>query len=272
MRHLGRVGGLVLSWGFVIVVVGPVAWVLFSSFKSNAAILDSPWRGTWPPEFGNYAKAWVGEDLGSGFLLSLVVTAGSLAVLLPVGALSAYALARFRFRGSGAVFGVISAGLLFPNLLAAVPLYLMMSGWGLDDTVPGLVMAYVAYSLSFTVFVLHGFFSGLPDELGEAAEMDGCSPMGVFLRVMVPLARPGLVVVGIFNAIGLWNEYNLAKVLLLREKTLPVGLSDLISQQQYAGEWGALFAGTTIVMGPILVVYWFMRERIQEAMLAGAIK
>jgi N-acetylglucosamine transport system permease protein len=151
---------------------------------------------------------------------------------------------------------------------------LMLRQWGLLDTLVGLVLVYVAYSLSFTVFVLTGFFHALPDELAEAAMLDGCGHAGTFWRVMLPLARPGLIVVGIFNAIGLWNEYGLALVLLSspQNRTLPLGVANLTMTQQYQSDWGALFAALVIVMLPVLVVYWLFKERIQEAMLAGAVK
>lgn len=163
---------------------------------------------------------------------------------------------------------------MFPNLLAAVPLRVLMSDLGLGNTITGLVMVYVAYSLSFTIFVMHGFFKTLPDELGEAAMIDGAGHAGVFFKVMFPLVKPGLIVAGIFNGIGLWNEYNLAKVILTAKEnyTLPLSLANLTSAQFYQADWGALFASLVIVMLPVLVVYWFFKEKIQQAMLAGAIK
>ena len=142
------------------------------------------------------------------------------------------------------------------------------------DTKSGLVLVYVAYSLSFTVFVLTGFFQALPGELAEAAMMDGCGHARTFWRVMLPLAKPGLIVVGVFNAIGLWNEYGLALVLLSRDenRTLPIGIANLVMTQHYESDWGALFAGMVIVMLPVLAVYWLFRDRIHEVMLAGAVK
>lgn len=268
MKHLRWV----LLTAFAAAVVLPVAWVFFSAVKSNADILKSPFAATMPPQFGNFGKAWADQDLGSSFLFSLLVTGLTLALLIPIGGMMAYALSRFKFKGSGFILGMVSLGMLFPNLLAAVPLFMSMANVGLNDTLTGLVLAYVAFSLSFTVFVLHGFFAALPEELAEAATIDGAGHWSLFLRVMVPLAKPGIWVVVILNAIGLWNEYNLAKILMLRQKTLPVGLADLIAQQQYAGDWGAIFAGAVLVMLPVLILYLLLKEKVQQAMLAGAIK
>jgi len=133
---------------------------------------------------------------------------------------------------------------------------------------------YVAYSLPFTIFVMSGFYQSLPGELAEAAMMDGCGHTGTFVKVMAPLARPGLIVVGIFNAIGLWNEYALALVLVPSKEnhTLPIGIANLVMTQQYQSDWGALFAGLVIVMLPVLAVYWAFKDKIHETMLAGAVK
>jgi len=257
---------------FAMIVVFPLIWVFASSLKSNQQIIDSPFVLPIPPRFENFSKAWTAQDLGSGFILSLVVTLLTLAFLIPIGSMMAYALSRYKFKGSGIVLSIVTLGMLFPNLLAAVPLFLTMAQLGWDDTIFGLVLAYIAYSIPFTVFVLSGFFTALPEELAEAATIDGAGHWSLFLKVMMPLAKPGIWVVLIFNSIGLWNEYNLAKVLMLRQKTLPVGLADLISQQQYAGEWGALFAGAVLVMIPILTMYMLLKDKVQQAMLAGAIK
>ena len=257
---------------FALSVIFPVLWVFLSSVKENRDILNSPFSVTIPPAFSNFEKAWAAQDLGSAFLFSLVITTLTLVILIPLGSMMAYALAKYPFRGSGVILAVVTLGMLFPNLLAAVPLFLLMTELGIDDTLLALLLAYVAYSLSFTVFVLHGFFSALPSELAEAAKIDGAGHWSLFLRVMMPLAKPGIWVVVIFNAIGLWNEYNLAKILMLQQKTLPVGLADLISQQQYAGDWGAIFAGAVMVMFPVLTLYLLLKDKVQQAMLAGAIK
>lgn len=163
---------------------------------------------------------------------------------------------------------------MFPIFLAIVPLFLLLRDLGLLNSLEGLTLVYVAYSLPFTIFVMTGFFHTLPAELLEAAMIDGCGHGAAFWRVMLPLARPGLVVVGIFNAIGLWNEYPLALVIALSDeiRTLPLGIANLMMMEHYQSDWGALFAGLVIVMGPVLAVYWAFRDRIHDTMVAGALK
>ena len=259
---------------FALTVIVPLAWVLLTSLKTGPEVFSSPWGFPKEAQWNNYAKAWNEAGIGKYFLNSLLITLGTLLILLPAGAMAAYVLAKYSFKGSKLIFGGFLGGMMFPNFLVIVPLFFLLKNMSLLDTKTGLILVYVAYSLSFTIFVLFGFFQALPDELAEAATLDGCSHSGTFWRVMLPLARPGLVVVGIFNAIGLWNEYGLALVLIPSEqnRTLPLGIANLVMVQHYQSDWGALFAGLVIVMLPVLFVYWLFRDRIHDVMLAGAVK
>ncbi len=259
---------------FALSVALPLAWVLFTSLKPGPEIFASPWSLPNPPQWDNYARAWGEAGIARYFLNSLVVTVTTLAILLPVGAMAAYVLARYRFRGARFVFGAFLGGLMFPIFLTIVPLFFLLQQMSLLDTLGGLILVYVAYSLPFTVFVLTGFFQTQPEELVEAAMIDGCGHASAFRRVMLPLAKPGLVVVGIFNAIGLWNEYPLALVLLSTKeiRTLSLGIADITMVEHYQSDWGALFAALVIVMLPVLIVYWVYRDRIHDVMIAGALK
>lgn len=260
---------------FVLLVVVPILWVVMTSFKDTNSIFNSPWALPSPAHPENYGSIWNNKDnpIKGPFVVSLIVSLVTLALLLPIGSMAAYVLARYKFKGSGLLLTLFVGGMMFPNLLAAVPLRVLANDLGLLNNLVGLVIIYVAYSLPFTIFVLHGFFTALPGELAEAAEIDGAGHTSTFTRVMMPLAKPGLIVVGIFNGIGLWNEYNLAKILLLKENyTLPLALANLVGQQVYNTNYGEIFAAMVMVMLPVLVVYWVFKERIQEAMLAGAIK
>ena len=266
-------------WLLTFAIVLPLGWVVVASLKTSPEIVGSPWSLPADPQWTNYVKAWREAGIGRYFLNSVVVTVGSLLILVPTGAMAAYVFAKHPFRGSKLLFGGFLGGMMFPNLLVIVPLFLMLRAMQFGElhmlgSKTGLVAVYVAYSLSFTIFVLTGFFQTLPDELMEAASLDGASDARIFWRVMLPLARPGVLVVTIFNAIGLWNEYSLAKVLILDEAnaTLPLGLDRLTVVQHYQSDWGALFAALVIVMLPVLALYWPFRDRIAETMVAGAVK
>jgi N-acetylglucosamine transport system permease protein len=259
---------------FALSILVPLIWVLFSSIKGGNEILGSPWSLPTTPHWSNYTNAWKEAGIGRAFFNSLEVTVSTLVILLPASAMAAYVLARYPFPGSKIVFGTFLGGMMFPNFLVIIPLFFLVRTLGVLDTKTGLTLVYTAYSLSFTIFVLTGFFQTLPGELAEAAMMDGCGHTRTFWRIMLPLARPGLLVVAVFNAIGLWNEYGLALVLLPSDEnqTLSLGLANLTTTQQYQSDWGALFAGLVIVMAPMLLVYWIFRNRIHDTMLAGAVK
>lgn len=252
----------------------PMFWMIFSSVKSGANIVANPWSMPDKLHWENFANAWTTAGIGHAFINSVIVTGMTLLILMPIGAMAAYVLARYPFKGSQLIFGTFLGGMMFPFFLVMVPLFFLMNQIHLFDTISGLIVVYVAYSLSFTIFVLYAFFQTLPAELGEAAMLDGCGDNAVFWRIMMPLARPGIIVVAVFDAIGLWNEYGLALVLMPSavNRTLPLGIANLTVTQQYQSDWGALFAGLVIVITPVLIVYWILRDRIHDTMLTGAVK
>ena len=268
------------------VILLPLLWLAYTSLKSTPEIFRSAWALPREPQWINFKNAWFGMEgepgLGPYFLNSVVLTIVSVTLILVIGAMATYALTRFRFFGADAILNAFIGGMVFPIFLAVVPLFLLLNQTRIPGLAPkgfvnhhgGLVAVYVAYSLPFTVFVLSGFFRGLPDELAEAASIDGAGLWQTFLRVMLPLAKPGLIVAGVFNFIGIWNEYPLALVLLSdRAKfTLPLGLAQITQRQQYSADWGALFASLFIVMIPTMIVYLFFQRQISAGLTAGAIK
>ena len=259
---------------YSLIVAYPMLWLLLASVKSSRELFEKPWGLPAPPQWVNFAKAWTEAGIGHCFLNSVFVTAISMFFILLIGAMAAYALARFVFPGRGAIHSVFMGGMMFPVFLGIVPLFLLLRNLGMWDNYFGLITAYVAYSLSFTVFILTGFFKQLPGELAEAGLIDGCSHFAVFRRIMLPIAKPGLIAAGIFNFFGIWNEYPLALVIIATDslRTLPLGIANLLMVQHYETDWGALFAGLVIVMLPTLVVYLIFQRQITEGLTAGALK
>lgn len=266
--------GQLALWLFAVSVLAPIVWVVLTSLKSGEEIFRSPWALPASPRWENYANAWSQAGIGTTFLNSVLVTLGTLLLLIPISAMAAYVLAKYVFPGRNVIFGGFLGGMMFPNFLVIVPLFLLTKQLGLFDTKTGLILVYVAYSLAFSIFVLTGYFQVLPDDLRESAMLDGCGHTRTFWHVMLPLAKPGLLVVILFNAIGLWNEYGLALVLMVspQNRTLPLGIAELTMTQHYQADWGALFAGLVIVLVPVVLVYTLFRKHIYETMLSGAIK
>ncbi|GIE97412.1 carbohydrate ABC transporter permease [Paractinoplanes rishiriensis] len=260
--------------GWALVTSLPLLWAVVSSIKTDDEILNAPWSLPDTPRFGNWARAWTSANIGRYFLNSLVVVGGALTLTMLLGSLVAYALARYDFRGNRALYYTFVASMFFPVFLALVPLFFVVQQLGLLGTYPGLMLVYAAYAVPFTIFFLHAFFRTLPTEIAEAAFLDGCSHAGVFWRVMLPLARPGLVAVGIFNFLGLWNQYLLPLVLNPDPDryVLAQGLAALSVSQGYRSDWGGLFAGLTIAMLPVLAAYVAFQRHLRAGMTAGAVK
>lgn len=257
-----------------VIVIFPMVWLVYSSFKTDQEIFFEPWALPQSLQWNNFERAWVEVHIGQYFINSMKVVLPSLVLTLIVSAMAAYVLARFSFPGNRVIFYLFLAGLLFPIFMALVPLFFLARDLGMLNTFHGLILVYTAYSLPFTIFFLTGFFKTLPSELHEAALIDGANEYQVFFRVMLPLAQPGLVTMAIFNFLGMWNQFILPLVLMADRDSyvLPQGLSFMLHQQYYQNDWSALFAAVTIIMIPTLVVYVIFQNRIQKGVTVGALK
>ncbi|MCS7477702.1 carbohydrate ABC transporter permease [Umezawaea endophytica] len=259
---------------WAVVTAFPLLWAVTSSFKSDSEILTSPWTLPAEPRWDNFSRAWSQASIGQYFLNSVIVVGGALVLTMLFGGLAAYALARYRFPGNRAVYYLFVTSQFFPTFLALVPLFFTVEQMGLLGTKLGLILVYATFATPFTVFFLHAFFRSLPSAVAEAAFIDGCTHWGVFFRVMLPMARPGLVSVAIFNFLGLWNQYLLPLVLNPdpEDYVLAQGLAALSTSQGYQSDWSGLFAGLTIAMLPVLLAYVCFQRYIQAGATAGAVK
>src|SRR5699024_2958230 len=179
-----------------------------------------------------------------------------------LGAMCAYVLGRFEFFGRRFIYYLMLAGLTFPIFLAIVPLFFVLQNFGLLNTLPGLIITYVAFALPFTVFFLYAFFRSLPEELSEAAQVDGAGHWRTFFQVMLPMAVPGMASVGIFNFLGLWNQYLLPVALNTNRDNwvLSQGIASFVGQAGYRTDYGAMFAAVVITVLPVLIVYVFFQR------------
>jgi len=264
----------ILLLPYLFAVVFPMIWLGYSSLKTNLELFTSAWALPQAPRWDNYVRAWSKAGISQYFLNSVLVTGFSLVFTLLLGAMIAYALARFSFPGSQLLYSLFVAGMFIPSFIGIIPLFFLMKDLGLLNTRQGLIAVYIATNLPFTIFVLHGFFRTLPSELADAAEVDGCSPIGAFFKVILPLARSGLVVVAIFDFMTIWNEYLYALVLISDAKlrTLPVGLANLYVLSRYNADWTEMLAGLVILMIPTLIVYIFFQNQFREGVTLGAQK
>lgn len=269
-----QLGAQVILIFWAILVIFPFVWMISTSFKTDMAILTDPFG--WPDalRWENFERAWTTARIGRYAFNTIVVMAMSLTGTLLISALAAYALTRFQFRGNRFIFLLFTAGLMFPMFLGLVPLYFLMQDLHLLNTYHGLALVYIAYSLPFTIFFLSGFFISLPSEIAEASVVDGAGPYRTFFQIMLPMAKPGLIAMGIFNFLGQWNQFLLPLVLMHSEDRymLSQGLNFMAIQQGYANDYSGLFAAMTITMVPTLIVYILFQRRLESGLTAGALK
>ena len=261
-----------LIWA--VMVIFPFLWMIMTSFKTDREILTDPFGMPEALQWENFSRAWTSASIGQYVLNTLIVLAMSLTGTLLVSAMAAYVLSRFEFPGNRVLFLLFTAGLMFPMFLGLVPLYFLMDDLHLRNTYHGLALVYIAYSLPFTIFFLVGFFKTLPGEVAEASIVDGAGQFRTFFEIMLPMAKPGLIAMGIFNFLGQWNQFLLPLVLMQTESRymLSQGLNFLAIQQGYDNDYSALFAAMTITMVPTLLVYILFQRRLEAGLTAGALK
>lgn len=259
---------------YSVIVIYPVIWTILSSFKTNQEFYKSAW--SLPSRFNleNYINAWYTANVGTYFVNSIIVVACSVALTLVLSATSAYVLARFKFSGNLFLKTLYMSGLYVPTILGIVPIFLLLIDLGLLNTWTGLIIIYTVFSLPFSVFLLIGFFKTIPNEIADAAKIDGCSEYGTFWRIMFPISKTGLITASIFNYIWVWNDYLFAMTFITNDskRTLPVGLVRLTETLQFKTEWGALFAGLVIIMTPSIIIYSLFQSQLTKGLTAGSVK
>ncbi|MGC3955444.1 MAG: carbohydrate ABC transporter permease [Propionicimonas sp.] len=273
-RRLSDVPYLALLVLWAALTIGIFFWVTLNSFKANPEIFGNAWGLPEDPlgnVVRNYTTAWTIANMGGYFVNSLLVVSSSVILTVALAAPAAYALCRIPFLGQTPVLYYFIGGMGLPFQLILVPLYAFLADLGLVNSLIGLVLVFTAVSIPFTVLLLTGFMRSLPSELEEAAAVDGTSELGIFFRIMMPIATPGLFTAAIFNFVTMWQEYLLTSLLITSDenRTLPVGLMGMRQSLQYSGDWAAMFAGVVIVVVPSLVVFVLLSNRIMSGLTMG---
>lgn len=257
----------------VLLVLGPFYWIFSASIKAPQEIIARV-PTLFPQSFTlqHYDKLLNSSAFPTYLVNSVLVSAGTMVITVVLATLAAYGLYRLRFPGRGVVFRIILVTYAFPGVLLLIPLYGMMSRLGLIDSILALIVINVTFAAPFAVWMLQAFFRTIPEELEEAAALDGASRIGIILRILLPLAAPGVASVAIFAFIMSWTEYMFASVLIISDanRTLPVGLAGIIGQYQI--DWGLLLAGATLTTIPVLVLFAFVGRYFVEGLTAGAVK
>lgn len=257
-----------------------LVWVVATSLKDSRDVFGDPLAVPTDPHWENYTEAWDVAGFSLAFLNSVVIVAVAAVAVVALAAPAAYMLARARTRTASPLTTFFAVGTGIPLQAIIIPIFVLMQsissffhdtlGWW-DDRI-SLTIIYVATSLPFAVFLLTGFFRSLPQELEEAAALDGASLGRVFVKVILPLAQPGLITALVLTVVSLWNETLLALILIVDtdQQTLPQALLGLYGTMQYTSNWGGLFAGLAIVVLPVVLVYWWLGRHIIEGLTVGA--
>jgi raffinose/stachyose/melibiose transport system permease protein len=252
-------------------MLGPVIYIIIGGFRTNSQITTDPAGLPDPWVAANYTDVLTGEtfwrQVGNSTIAAVATTVG----VVVLGVMASYVLARYRFRGRGAMYALFAAGLMFPATVAITPLYILIRDLGLVNTLPGVILPQIAFGLPATIIILVPFLRAIPKEIEEAAAIDRCSRLGFFWRMVLPLSVPGLITVGILAFIGSWNSYLLPLFILNDQDsfTLPLGVQAFASQ--YSVDTAKVLAFTSLSMIPALVFFSLFERRIVGG-LTGAVK
>lgn len=250
----------------------PLVWVIYVSLKDDKTLFVSPWALPERPMIENYTFAWTAGKLGVATLNSIFVCVITLILCLLIGSMAAFAIGRMRWKLSGAVMTYFLTGMMIPVHCILIPVFTRFSKMHLTNSQAGLILPYLTLSLPITIFIMTGFFEGLPNELFESACIDGCSIYRSFTHIALPLSRTGLFVTGLMTFVANWNELLLAMVFISDDakKTLPVSLSKFVGP--YNTNYSQMFAAIVIAIIPTIIVYCIFSNQIVDGLTAGAVK
>lgn len=250
----------------------PLIWIALTSLKDDKTLFISPFAMPEKLMFENYTFAWTAGYLGKATLNSAFVCIITLLLSMIVGSMAAFAIGRMRWKLSGLVMTYFLTGMMIPVHCVLIPLFTKFAKVGLSNNLWGLILPYLTFSLPITIFIMTGFFQGLPNELFESACIDGCSIYKSFTHIALPLSRTGLFVTGLMTFVANWNELLLAMVFISDDtkKTLPVSLSKFVGP--YNTNYSQMFAAIVIAIVPTIIVYCAFSNQIVDGLTAGAVK
>ncbi|MES2719149.1 MAG: carbohydrate ABC transporter permease [Pseudomonadota bacterium] len=277
MNHRPMLGSIALYAAaalVVLVAVGPFLYMVATSLKTGTALFNT---GIWPqnPTLANYTALFEGaQPFGRHLLNSVLVATLTVGGALLLGVTAAYALGRIRFKGKGLLMVTLLGVSMFPQVAVLSGMFELIQTLGLFNRAIGLVVPYTIFTLPFTVWILTTFMRDLPNELEEAAIMDGCGPLRIIFQVFLPLLWPALVSTGLLAFIGAWNEFLFALTFIVEDgqRTVPVGISLIAGATVFEIPWGSIMAASVIVTLPLLALVLVFQKKIVSGLTAGAVK
>ena len=250
----------------------PVVWTLTNAVRSSADIYRAPWDVPWPPAIGNIGEAWSRGQLGVAMANSAFVTAMTVVVVLALAIPGAYALTRLRPPARAVLFLLVLAPLIIPTEVLIVPTFSIFRALGLINSLPGLSLTDAVASVSFSTVILAGYFRTIPQDVVDAARVDGAGRLDVLLRIVIPLARPGILAVALLVAVFTWNDFGGALVLLQKPEVFTAQLALTRFSTLYATDQGLTFAGMAIVILPPLLLFLVLQRSFIQGLTAGVVR
>jgi ABC-type glycerol-3-phosphate transport system permease component len=262
-----------LAAGACCLIIAPFLWMISTSLKSPAEVaLREPTIIPRSLEFGHYADVFSRGNFGRYFVNSIIVSLATTLISVTVATLAGYAFARYRLPfGRGLLFGILATQ-MFPAILLAIPLYVLLRNLNLLDSLAGLVLVYTTFALPFCIWMLRNYFITIPRDLDEAASVDGATRLQALRTVVLPVAIPGIVATSLFSFILSWNEFLYANTFVstANRRTVSVGLQSLIGE--FTTDWGLLMAGAVVTTMPIVIAFFFVQRYLTQGLAAGAVK
>ncbi|HUB68939.1 MAG TPA: carbohydrate ABC transporter permease [Acidimicrobiales bacterium] len=263
---------LLIALALALLSLGPLMYMVSLSFQDNGYILGNTSLIPTHPTTSNYEQAWTENSFGHYFFNSIYVSLVTVAIVVVLASMAAFAFARYKFPMREAIFYFFLASLAIPNLLLLIPQYLLMDRLHLLDSLEGLICLYVSSNLPFMIFFLRGFFSSIPREYEEAFRLDGASTLKVLSRLIVPLSLPAIALVSMFTFSAAFDEFPIALTILNTPSnfTLPIGLADFIGEHTLA--WGPFFAASVIATVPVVVVFLVTQRWARSGISLGGLR
>lgn len=258
---------------FALVMLAPFAFMVSTAFKPHAYVLEIPPQLIpEQPTLDNFVRAWSSGDFPRYFLNSVVVTVASTAISVTLAAMLGFTFARYRFPGRRVLFGALLFTMMVPGMVLLIPQFIVARDLGLLNTLWGLIVVYAVMNLGLNTFLLRGFYAAMPQELFDAAAVDGAGPWRSFRSIALPLSKPGLATVTIFSWLLAWDEFTWAITILADQDlyTLPIGIRNLQVAQQT--EWGLVFAASLMALAPVLVLFVALQKQFVSGAFVGATK
>ena len=249
----------------------PIVWMVFNSLKTHDEVFTNIWGPPDVPQWINYPRAWEQANVGILFRNSLIVAGSSVVLITLLAALAAYGISKIRFRGNGVLFILFIIAMLVPQQILIVPLYRLMKSLGIINTHLSLIFPYVAGGLPLAIFILTTYFRGIPDDIVEAARIDGCSNIRILWNIVLPVSWPAISAVIIFEFLETWNEFFLALVFIQKIdlRTLPLGIFSFMGR--YMIDYSLFFSVLSLSMLPVIIIFLIFQRRFVSGLTAGAL-